>query len=187
MSSCHRHDLSDHAGSLFEPHLPGRPGARGGPRSPPFSGAVSWILRTGTPWRDSSPDEGDGKNSHRRSCRWRDKGIREALPGQRVEGPDLEWRMMDTGDTKGHLMRQVPGGNPAMGCTEGGSTRKHMWSWRAQGLPVTVAMTEGRAAACEAACPWMEGMGAGALSADGACDPHAILPHCEAPDGEADT
>jgi len=55
----------------------------------------------------------------------------------------------------------------------------------AQGLPVTVAMTEGRAEDCEAACSLMEGMDAKTLLADGACDPHAILPHCEAPDGEA--
>ncbi|MDR2787060.1 MAG: IS5/IS1182 family transposase, partial [Candidatus Accumulibacter sp.] len=26
----HRHDISDHAGSLLEPHLPGREGAWGG-------------------------------------------------------------------------------------------------------------------------------------------------------------
>jgi len=66
-------------------------------------GAVSWILRTGALWRDLLPNEGDWKNTHRRSCRWRDKGIREALLEQWVEEPDFEWRMMDTGDIKVHL------------------------------------------------------------------------------------
>ena len=41
--------------------------------------AVFWILRTGAPWRDLPPDYGDWKNTHRRFCRWRDKGIGEKL------------------------------------------------------------------------------------------------------------
>ena len=44
-----------------------------------FLDAVLWILRTGAPWRDLPPDYGDWKNTHRRFCRWRDKGVRESL------------------------------------------------------------------------------------------------------------
>jgi len=107
------------------------------------------------------PDEGDGKNTHGRSCCWRDKGIREALPGQWIEEPGFEWRMMDTGDIKVHLHAAgTQGGNPAMGRTKGGLDMKMDMAVEAQGLPVTVAMTEGRAADCEAACPLMEGMDA---------------------------
>jgi len=68
-----------------------------------------------------------------------------------------------------------------MGRTKGRDTKIHV-AVEAQGLPVTVAMTEGRTADCEAACPLMEGMDAKALSAGGACDPHAIFAHGEAPD-----
>jgi len=37
--------------------------------------AVFWIFRIGAPWRDLPPDHRDWKNTHRRFCRWKDKGI----------------------------------------------------------------------------------------------------------------
>ena len=40
-----------------------------------FVNAVLWIMRTGAPWRDLPPDYGNWKNTHRRFCRWRDKGV----------------------------------------------------------------------------------------------------------------
>ncbi|ETS31617.1 transposase [Photorhabdus khanii NC19] len=72
-----RHDISDYVWSLLEPHLPGRKGAWGRVAYDKrlFINAVFWILRTGAPWRDLPPDYGDWKNTHRRFCRWRDKGI----------------------------------------------------------------------------------------------------------------
>ena len=46
-----RHDISDHAWSLLEPHLPGRAGGWGGVARDNrlFINAVFWILRTGAP------------------------------------------------------------------------------------------------------------------------------------------
>jgi len=67
--------------------------------------------------------------------------------------------MMDTGDIKGASHAAgAQWGNPAMGRTKGRDTKIHV-AVDAQGLSVTVAMTEGRAADCEAACPLMEGYG----------------------------
>jgi len=37
--------------------------------------AVFWIFRIGAPWRDLPPDHSDWKNTHRRFCRLKDKGI----------------------------------------------------------------------------------------------------------------
>ena len=76
-----RHDISDRAWKLLEPHLPGRRGAWGpvAKDNRKFINAVAWILRTGSPWRDLPPDYGDWKNTHRRFCRWRDKGVLEKL------------------------------------------------------------------------------------------------------------
>ena len=50
----HRHDLSDHAWSLLEPHLLGQAGQWGGIArdNRRFLNAVFWILRSGAPWRD---------------------------------------------------------------------------------------------------------------------------------------
>jgi len=78
MISAHRrHDISDRTWGLLEPHLSGREGSWGGKAKDNrlFINAVFWILRTGSPWRDLPPDYGDWKNTNRRFCRWRDKGI----------------------------------------------------------------------------------------------------------------
>ena len=72
-----RHDLSDQVWERLRPLLPGRAGQRGRPArdNRQFLDAVFWILRTGAPWRDLPPDYGDWKNTHRRFCRWRDRGV----------------------------------------------------------------------------------------------------------------
>jgi len=93
--------------------------------------------------------------------------------------------MMDTRDIKGHLMRQVPRGVIRRWVAQKGARHENTCGRGAQGLPVTVAMTEGRAADCEAACPLMEGMDAEALLAGGVCNPQAIPAHCKATDMEA--
>lgn len=133
-----RHDISDRTWQLLEPHLPGRVGAWGGKArdSRLFINAVFWILRTGSPWRDLPPDYGDWKNTHRRFCRWRDKGIWESLLEQLVTEPDYEWLMIDTlkGTSASHIKVHLhaagtKGGNQDMGVTKGGSTARYIWPW----------------------------------------------------------
>lgn len=77
----HRHDISDEKWAVLEPHLPGRPGSMGrnAQDNRRFINAVLWILRTGAPWRDLPPDYGDWKNTNRRFCRWRDRGVWQML------------------------------------------------------------------------------------------------------------
>ena len=72
-----RHDIPDRVWELLESFLPGRKGTWGGNArdNRQCVNAVFWILRTSAPWRDLTPDYGDWKNTHRRFCRWRDKGI----------------------------------------------------------------------------------------------------------------
>ena len=55
-----RHDISDAAWALLEPHLPGQSGQWGGVAKDNrlFINAVFWILRTGAPWRDLPPEYG---------------------------------------------------------------------------------------------------------------------------------
>jgi transposase len=118
--------------SLLDPHLPGRPGCRGGVAEDNrrFINAIFWILRTGAPWRDLPPDYGDWKNTHRRFCRWRDKGIWEDLLEQLVDEPDYEWLMIDASHIKVHPHAAgAVGGNQAMDRTKGGSTRSYTWPW----------------------------------------------------------
>ncbi|SEQ98239.1 Transposase [Nitrosomonas sp. Nm51] len=128
----HRHDFSDHVRPLLEPHVPGRAGSWGGVArdNRRFISAVFWILRTGAPWRGLPPDYGDWKNTYRRFCRWRDKGIWEKLLESLVNAPDFEWPMIDAGHIKVHPHASgEKGGNQAMNRTKGGSTQNYIWSW----------------------------------------------------------
>ena len=127
-----RHDISDHVWSLLEPFLPGRKGVWGGiaRNNRTFINAVSWILRTGAPWRDLPPDYGGWKNTHRRFCRWRDRGIWESLLERLVDAPDHEWLMIDASHIKVHPHAAgARGGNQDMSVTKGGSTPSYIWPW----------------------------------------------------------
>ncbi len=133
MASAHcRHDISDKVWALLEPNLPGRSGVWGGiaQDNRKFINAVFWILRTGAPWRDLPPDLGDWKNTQRRFCRWRDKGIWEKLLEQIVDAPDYEWLMIDASHIKVHPHAAgAKGGNQDMSRTKGGSTPSCIWPW----------------------------------------------------------
>ena len=126
----HHHDLTDHAWSLLEPHLPGQIGQWGGIArdNRRFLNAVFWILRTGAPWRDLPADYGDWKNTHRRFCRWRDKGLWESLLEQLIDDPDFEWLMIDASHVKVHHDGMgAKGGSQDVGRTKGGSIPRYTW------------------------------------------------------------
>ena len=119
----HRHDISDRVWALLAPHLLGQKGQWGRVACDNrlFINAFFWILRTGAPWRDLPPDYGDWKNTHRRFCRWRDKGIWARLQEHLVKEPDYEWVMIDASHIKVHPRASgAKGGNQDMGITKGG-------------------------------------------------------------------
>ena len=131
-SAQRRHDISDRVWGLLRDYLPGRHGVWGGKAKDNrlFLNAVFWILRTGAPWRDLPPEYGDWKNTHRRFCRWRDKGTWEALLEQLVEDPDYEWLIIDASHIKVHPHAAgARCGNQAMSRTKGGSTQRYTWPW----------------------------------------------------------
>ena len=128
----HRHDLTDRQWALIAPHLPGRAGQWGGVAEDnrQFVNALLWILRTGAPWRDLPPAYGGWKNTHRRFCRWRDRGIWEALLEVLIDEPDFEWLMIDASHCKAQASAAgAPGGNDGIGRTKGGSTPSSIWPW----------------------------------------------------------
>lgn len=95
-----------------------------------FINAVMWILRTGAPWRDLPESYGDWKNTHRRFCRWRDRGAWEDILNEMIEEPDFEWLMIDASHVKVHQhAADAIGGNEAMGRTKGRSTQRYIWPW----------------------------------------------------------
>lgn len=122
-NTLHRHDISDRAWNIIEPHLPGRRGSKSRPAKDNrrFINAVIWILRTGAPWRDLPPEYGNWSNTQRRFCRWRDKGIWAKLFKMFVQDPDFEWLMIDASYIKVHPdATGARGGNQDMGRTKGG-------------------------------------------------------------------
>jgi Transposase and inactivated derivatives len=104
-----QHDLSNHVWILLEPRLLGRKGTWGGnaPDNRKFINAVFWVLRTGAPWRDLPTDYGDWKNTHRRFCRWRDKGVWENLLETLMDEPNFEWLMIDVGQIDAYPPAEV--------------------------------------------------------------------------------
>lgn len=118
-----RHDISDRVWQILAPLLPGGEGKVGRPAQDNrrFLNAVFWILRTGAPWRDLPPDYGHWKNTHRRYCRWRDRGVWDRLLAAVIDEPDFEWLMIDASHIKVHLHAAgAVGGNQAMARTKGG-------------------------------------------------------------------
>ena len=129
-----RNDISDRTWELLAPHLPGQKGAWGGiaKDNRTFNNGVFWILRTGAPWRDLSPEYGDWKNTHRRFTRWRDAGIWEKLLEQLVTDADYEWLMIDASHIKVHPHTAwAKGGNQDRGL----NTKLHL-AVDAHGMPI---------------------------------------------------
>lgn len=131
-ASYHRHDISDKAWNLIEPHTIGNKGTWGGNAKDTrlFINAVFWILRTGAPWRDLPPDYGNWNTVQRRFCRWRDKGIWEKILEALIDEPDYEWLMIDASHIKVHPHAAgAVGGNQDMERTKGGSIPRYTWPW----------------------------------------------------------
>ena len=131
-ASYHRHDITDKAWALIEPHTIGNKGTWGGNArdTRQFINGVFWILRTGAPWRDLPPDYGSWNTVQRRFCRWRDKGIWEKLLEALIDEPDFEWLMIDASHAKVHPHAAgAVGGNQEMSRTKGGSTPRYIWPW----------------------------------------------------------
>ena len=131
-ASNHRHDISDELWRRLEPLLLGREGSWGGRAKDnrKFINAVFWIMRTGAPWRDLPPSYGDWKNTHRRFCRWRDKGVWENILETLINEPDFEWLMIDASFVKVHAHASgAVGGNQEIGASKGGSPQRYIWPW----------------------------------------------------------
>ena len=168
---------------MLEPHLPGRAGVWGGiaQNNRRFINAVFWILRTGAPWRDLPASYGDWKNTHRRFCRWRDRGLWESLLEKFIVDPDYEWLLIDASHCKVHPQAAgARGGNQGMSRTKGGLNTKVHLAVDAPGLPLRVVVTEGTRADCAEAEGLIDGFEMGALLADKGYDSDAIVAKAKA-------
>ncbi|WP_300787612.1 IS5 family transposase, partial [uncultured Desulfovibrio sp.] len=178
MAAHRRHDISDKVWANIEKLLPGSKGCVGRPSADNrlFINAVFWILRTGAPWRNLPPDLGDWKNTHRRFCRWRDRGVWEKILEALIAEPDFEWLILDASHCKVHPHAAgAAGGNEAMKAHKRGLNSKIHLAVDARGMPVRVIVTEDTRADCKVACALIDGLSAGALLADRGYDTENIL------------
>ncbi len=127
-----RHDITDKMWKVLAPLLPGQAGQWGGIArdNREFINAVSWVLRTGAPWRDLPPDYGKWITVYQRFRRWRNDGVWEKILEAVIDNPDFEWLMIDASHCKVHPHAAgAVGGNQDMERTKGGSTPKYTWPW----------------------------------------------------------
>ena len=103
------------------------------------------------------PDYGDWKNTHRRFCRWRDRGVREQVPEVVIVEPDFEWLMIDASHCKIHPHAAgAVGGNQDMRRTKGGLNTKIHLVVDTHGMPVRILVPAGTIADCSQACRLVE-------------------------------
>ena len=94
-----RYELTDEEWNCIAPLLPPEnSGKQGRPQkcSRTILNGIVWIARSGAPWRDLPPEYGGWENTHRRFCRWRDKGTWEHVLANLMDMPDFEWLMIDS-------------------------------------------------------------------------------------------
>ena len=101
MSDYRRHDMTDTIWELLAPHLPGRPGKwdKVAKDNRKFINAVSWIIRTGAPWRDLPPYYGKWNTYAKRYRRWVKNGTWTKLLKIFANEPELEWLLIDASQT----------------------------------------------------------------------------------------
>ena len=124
-----RHDISDESWAKIEFLLLGRKGTWGGNarRQPAIYQCGILDFTNGAPWRDLPPSYGDWKNTHRRFCRWRDKGVWENLVQELIDNPELELLMIDASHIKVHAHGSgARGSNQDIAKTKGGSTPRYI-------------------------------------------------------------
>ena len=122
MAAHRRHDMTDAVWERLREHLPGGEGKQGRPAhdNRRFIDAVYWVLRTGRRG-GICPGLWDWKNTHRRFCRWRDRGVWAGLLDTLIDDPDFEWLMIDASYIKAHPHSAgAREGNQSIARTKGG-------------------------------------------------------------------
>lgn len=99
-----RRTLTDGQWARIAPLLPGKKGDRGrtGADNRLFVGAVLWLVRTASPWRDLPAELGNWRTVHCRFRRWSIGGVWESLFETLVQDPDFEYVLADATICKVH-------------------------------------------------------------------------------------
>jgi transposase len=142
-----RHDLSDKEWSIIRPMLPTKP--RGVPRVDDrrVLNGISWVLRSGAPWRDVPALYGPRTTCYNRFVRWRRAGIWDSIMQALAAAHDAAVQMIDTSMVRVHQHAAciADSGNQAVGRSRGGLTSKLHVVVDGKGLPLRLGITAGQA------------------------------------------
>lgn len=99
-----RHELTDEQWEQISPYLPGKKGdpGRTGENNRQFVNAVTWLARTGAPWRDLPERFGKWNSVFQRYNRWCKRGVWKRLFEILGEEPDLEYLLLDSTIVRAH-------------------------------------------------------------------------------------
>ncbi len=108
--------LSDVQWARIEHLCPGKAGDAGGRGrdNRMFVEGVSWLARTGVPWRDLPAVFGRWNSVFQRSSRWSRGGIRRRIFGVLSDDPDAEYPILDSTIVRAHRHAAGAEGGPRL-------------------------------------------------------------------------
>src|SRR6185312_6446333 len=185
-----RYELSDFEWSIIQPLLPDKP--RGVPRADDRKvlNGIYWRLRTGSPWADIPERYGPPTTCANRFRRWAKIGVWDRIFEAVSKAYDGDLQMIDASSIRGpSTWRQRQKGGPhatpaeardharaeCMGRSRGGLTTKIHALVDANGMPITIKLTEGQAHDGRSAADMLDNLQPGQiLLADRAYDSNAL-------------
>ncbi|QNT68606.1 IS5 family transposase [Defluviicoccus vanus] len=172
--------LTDAQWARMEPHCLGKPtdAGRSGRDNRLFVGAVLWVVRTGSPWRDLPAFFGNWNTVFKRYRDWVKADVFIRLFEACSDDPDMEYAMVDATIVKVHRHGQGAKGGPqsqAIGRSKGGMTTKILALTDALGNLVRFALLPGHRFDTAGVAPLIDGLQFDAFIADKAFDSNDIV------------
>jgi len=113
----HRHELTDEEWVRLEPLLPPERARRGRPAKLPnrkFINAVTYVAKTGVPWRDLPERFGPWKTVFNKWSRWNAKGVFERILDAFSKDADNESSIVDASIVRAHQHSAGGKGGPKL-------------------------------------------------------------------------
>ena len=170
--------LTDDMWNKIEPLLPPLGGYWGRPYKPhrKIVEGILWILKTGSPWRELSPEYGPWKTCYTRFNRWSKKGIWQEVCNALKDDIDNENYSVDSSHIKAHqdACRVKNQKEECLGTSRGGITSKIHALTDGLGRCVKFILTPGQVHDSKQMIPLLEGETCENVLADKAYDTDEI-------------